>query len=244
MKRTMTEWITEARQEMTRFGTKMATVPYEAKGILFSEMFFFYLGARSVAPRRILESGRARGQSTLILSLCFPELPVISIEHDPDSPDVPVAAQRLAERNNVELLFGDARVLLPDMAREGDVVLIDGPKGFAGLRLAFRLLASGKVAMVFIHDVGVGSPERAWLERIAPEALYSDHPEFAKVCHHLDGAAGIELPEANRFEQVYPRPGYGYTLACLPGGGRNGWTRRLSTALWSVIHRLFLDRRA
>ncbi|GAB0058206.1 hypothetical protein SIID45300_02551 [Candidatus Magnetaquicoccaceae bacterium FCR-1] len=239
----MEAWIRAVGEEKARFAALVAGIPYEKKGILFSEMFFFQLGARSAGAKRILESGRARGQSTLVLSVCFPEVPILSIEHDPNSPDVAVAAARLAGRDHVQLLFGDARRRMPELAEAGDVALIDGPKGFAGLRLAFRVLATGKVSMVFIHDVGVGTPDRAWLERIAPEAVYSDDPEFARLCHDLDGAARDDLPEANRFETTYPRPGYGFTLACLPRiPVATAWWRLAMTAIWGVIHRLAVRR--
>ena len=36
-------------------------------------MFFFYATVRSFAPRQILESGRMRGGSTLMLARCFPQ---------------------------------------------------------------------------------------------------------------------------------------------------------------------------
>src|SRR5512133_4169593 len=98
----------DAAAELAQFQRLIAGVPYERKGILFSEMFFFWLCARTLRPRRILESGRARGQSTLILSHCFPDAEILSVEYDRNSPDVAVAAERLQGRDNVRQLFGDA----------------------------------------------------------------------------------------------------------------------------------------
>jgi len=85
----------------------------------------------------------------------FPSLPIISIEYDARSPDVPTAAARLAGFSNLDLRFGDATRLLPGLVQPGDIVLIDGPKGFRGLRLALSLLASGKPALMTVlknHD--------------------------------------------------------------------------------------------
>lgn len=163
-------------------------VPFERKGILFSEMLFLAALVRSLPnkPLRIIESGRARAQSTLILARLFPELPVISIEYDPASPDVPVAAERLKDCKNVELLFGDSTQMLPGMVREGDVVLIDGPKHFRALRLAMRLLNQNKPSLVLIHDVHRGIPERDFLNTTAPEAAYSDEEAFVARFRHLD----------------------------------------------------------
>lgn len=207
---------TEATRERETFRLCVAGVPYESKGVLFSEMFFLYLCARSAAPRRILESGRARGQSTLLLSLLFPALPVISLEHDPGSPDVAVAGERLRDRANVDLRFGDATRILPAEVRDGDIVLIDGPKGFRGLRMALRLLATGRVSMVFLHDAGKGSVERAFLEARVPGVLYSDEPEFARIAHVLDADCQHNIPADRRFEgERTPATAYGYGLACL-----------------------------
>ena len=76
-------------------------------------------------PARIIESGRARGQSTHVLALMFPESEIASIEFDEKSPDCLVAAARLASFKNVQLLFGDSTKLIPSMLIENDVVLID-----------------------------------------------------------------------------------------------------------------------
>jgi hypothetical protein len=207
----------DAAAECAAFRALIAGVPYERKGILFSEMYFFWLCARSVEPRRILESGRARGQSTLILSHCFPAAEILSVEYDRNSPDVAVAAERLRGRGNVQQLFGDATQLLPQMAQPGDVALIDGPKGYRGLRLALRLLADGKTPLVFVHDTAAGSQERRYLSCTMAEAIYSDLPSFAAVAHDLDQGAWDELPAANRWTPAgAPAAGYGFSLACLP----------------------------
>jgi predicted O-methyltransferase YrrM len=203
-----------ARRELLAFERRIRGVPYERKGVLFWEMLFVYLCARSAAPRRILESGRARGQSTLLLALCFPELPIVSLEHDPASPDASVAAERLRPYPNVQLEFGDAMRLLPAIAREGDVVLIDGPKGFRALRLALSLLSGGRISMVFLHDMTAGTRERAFLERRLPATLYSDAADFAAVANTLDAAAA-DIPAALRWDAAARRP-YGYGMACLP----------------------------
>lgn len=207
----------DAAAYLAEFQALIADIPYERKGILFSEMYFFWLCARSARPRRILESGRARGQSTLILSHCFPDAEILSVEYDRNSPDVAVAAERLKGRDNVQQLFGDATRLLPGLAQPGDVALIDGPKGYRGLRLALRLLTEGNTPLVFVHDTAAGSQERRYLSRRMPEAVYSDLPAFADVAHQLDQGAWDELPEAHRWTAAgAPAAGYGFSLACLP----------------------------
>ncbi|MDP2826946.1 MAG: hypothetical protein Q8O52_30215 [Sulfuritalea sp.] len=204
---------TARREEFHRL---VADIPYERKGILNSEMFFLWLCARSVPPRRVLESGRARGQSTLILARCFPQAEIISVEHERNSPDVPVAEVRLKNEANVKLLFGDATRLLLDMAQPGDIALIDGPKGFRGVRFALSLLGTGHLPLVFVHDTGPDTAERRFLERALPDARYSDEAQVAAQTHGLDDEAAADIPPAYRYAARNGGTGYGYGLACLP----------------------------
>jgi predicted O-methyltransferase YrrM len=227
-----------ASVELERYRLRVAEVAYEEKGILYSEMFFLYLCARAAGARRILESGRARGQSTLLLSACFPDRAVISLEHDERSPDVAIAAARLAGRANVELRFGDATRILPRITQPGDVVLIDGPKGYRGLRLALRLLAQGRASLVFLHDIDRRSPERRLVEARLPDTLYSDDPRFARLAQALDAPARDTIPVERRWGDAGTPGGYGYTLACLqrtPNAGyRMAW---LASVLDGVLRR-------
>jgi len=206
--------VEEARIEQDAFKRLLESVHYERKGILYSEMFFLWLCVHKDKPRRILESGRARGQSTLILARIFPESEIISIEHDKDSPDVQIAAERLREYRNIHQIFGDATTLLPEIVQSGsnDVVLIDGPKGFRGLRLAIRLLGSGHVGRVFVHDTAAGTDERKFLEKYLSDTLYSDTPILASQTHKLDTIDRIELTEEKEFSEGRP---YGFSLACI-----------------------------
>lgn len=205
--------LAEANRLAKTFEEIAASVPYERKGVLFSEMLFFLAASAAVKPGRILESGRGRGQSTHLLCLCFPRSQIVSIEGDARSPDVPVAEARLKNFSNVRLLFGDSKRMLPQLAQAGDVVLIDGPKGFSGLRLALKLLRRGRAALVFVHDCPRGSPERIFLDRYIPGVFYSDDAEFVKTYSYLDErcreAGGLDNP-------MGPNRSYGSTFACIP----------------------------
>lgn len=230
----LTAAATEHREQFARL---LEGVPYERKGILYSEMFFLWLCASPLKPKRILESGRARGQSTLILARTFPDAEIISIEYDRNSPDVPVAAERLKDCKNVQLLFGDATVLLPGMIQAGDVVLIDGPKGFRGLRLALKLLGGGKPALVLMHDPLAGSPEREFLEQYLPQTLYSDIPALAALTHQLDLENARDLPEALRFGPNCKH--YGYSLAAMTRPASYNPSLLMLLAVWKgLAHRL------
>src|SRR5205823_9517137 len=71
----------------------IASIPPEAGfgGIWESEMLLFYAAVNPFAPKQILESGRARGKSTLILARCFPKSRIISVEYDRQSENVAAA---------------------------------------------------------------------------------------------------------------------------------------------------------
>ena len=89
----------------------------EPRGILRSEAFF----VRSLCgqnPKRIIESGRARGQSTYLLAKSLPNTKIISIEYDKDSVDSQFALERLSECENVQCLFGDSRKLIPELVEK------------------------------------------------------------------------------------------------------------------------------
>src|SRR5437764_3484136 len=75
----------------------IASIPPEAGfgGIWESEMFLFYAAVKPFAPKQILESGRARGKSTLILARCFPESRIISVEYERQSENAAAAEAKL-----------------------------------------------------------------------------------------------------------------------------------------------------
>jgi hypothetical protein len=183
----------------------------ETKGIRRSEMFFLYAAIADFAPPRILESGRARAQSTLVLSSLFPDADIISVEFDASSPDVTVAAERLKDRANVECRFGDSRRLLPELLRAGDVVLIDGPKDFRAVKLALRLLRTRKPVAVFVHDLWPGSPARDYVDRHLPAAFLSDAAEWVTRYSELDYGRRA-IPALS----LHTRIAYGATLGCFP----------------------------
>ncbi|MGH7936652.1 MAG: hypothetical protein ACREF8_06555, partial [Chthoniobacterales bacterium] len=127
------------------------------------------------------------------------------------SPDVAIAAERLKERANVECRFGDSRQLLPELLRAGDVVLIDGPKDFRAVKLALRLLRTGKPIAVFVHDLWLGSPARDFVDRQLPEVFLSDALEWVEQFAKLD-----RKTRPTPFIAAGCRAAYGATLGCFP----------------------------
>ena len=160
----------------------IANIPPEAGfgGIWESEMLLFYAAAKPFAPKQILESGRARGKSTLILARCFPEARIITLEYDRQSENAAAAEAKLKNESNVDLLYGDSREILPNRLEPGDAVLIDGPKDFRALKLAVDLLRTGKPCAVFVHDFPPNSRQRKFVERNFPNAFFGDDPLFQR----------------------------------------------------------------
>jgi hypothetical protein len=189
--------------------------------VFFSEALFIGACCDGVEPKRFIESGRARGQSTVLLAKSFPHLPIISIEFDRASPDCQVASRRLASFANVELRFGDSMTLVPELVRSGDVVIIDGPKHFHALRLAIQLLRMRQAELIFIHDLHRGTSERRFLDREFPGIAYSDDPEFVRRYSYLDkvcwdtGYPIVDVPSRATLFGVNGAYSYGPTFACL-----------------------------
>lgn len=185
----------------------IANIPPEAGfgGIWESEMFLFCAAVKPFAPKQILESGRARGKSTLILARCFPESRIISVEYEQESENAPAAEAKLKNESNVDLLYGDSREILPKRLQTDDAVLIDGPKDFRALRLAVDLLRTGKPCAVFVHDFPVNSLQRKFVERNFPNAFFGDDPLF----QHFQSLDTERDPRPN------PQRRYG-VFVCLP----------------------------
>ena len=196
-------------------------IPPEAGhgGIWESEMFLFYAAVRPFAPNQILESGRARGKSTLILARCFPESRIVSIEYDRQSENVPAAEAKLKSESNVDLLYGDSREILPERVQEGDAVLIDGPKDFRALKLAIDLLRTEKPCAVFVHDFPPNSPQRKFVERNFTNAFFGDDPLFQR----------FQSLDSERDPRPNPQRRYGI-FVCLPPP--------LPTSYWKLRFRL------
>ena len=198
-----------------------AGLSHEHKGIRRSELFFFYVAATRFHPSRIVESGRGRAQSTLVLARLFPEALIVSLESDEHSPDVAVAAERLRACPNVECRFGDSRRLLPRLVEARDVILIDGPKDFRALKLAFGLLETGKPSAVFVHDLWLGSPARRFVDRHVPSVLLSDDRRWVERYASLDSKKPIPS-----LRSLGERRAYGATLGCFEKGTED-YRRRL-----------------
>lgn len=192
-------------------------VKRSSKGVRPSEIFFACAGIAAVDPPLILESGTATGQSTWQTARLFPEKKIITWDL-PDSPLAEKARKRLGDCENVETRQGDSRREIATELQPGVPVIIDGPKSFRALRMAFELLGTGNPPAVYIHDFRLGLPERQFLQKFCPEAFYSDDPAWVWHYRYLDaGKPGEPVrQEGSPPELGSPSQGYGATFVCLP----------------------------
>lgn len=214
------------RAELPRFQEAVRDIPYQAKGIFNSEMLLVCAITKHLAVRRILESGRARGQSTIVLSRFFgPDTGCLidSVESQKYTRDATAAMKRLANIRNLRLRFGDASELLPRLASEEEsVVLIDGPKGKPAVLLAAQLLRDSGVKAVFIHDMHRISEGRRLVQFLFPRTFFTDERRFVQAFRALDDGCWQQQRQRPGFERWAPyqraderMPSYSATLAMI-----------------------------
>lgn len=162
-------------------------VTLENRGVLNSEAALFAATCRRLGIEVIIESGRARAQSTTLISRLLPEAVIHSIESSSDS-DAVFGIARLKNHPNVVLHQGDARRVAPRLlaAETRRVALfIDGPKGLQAVRLAQKIIASNaQVLLVGIHDMH------------AKDTTNRGRPNFARVhfAHAFDMICFTDVP--------------------------------------------------
>tara|TARA_A100001388_G_scaffold200591_1_gene151755 strand:- start:1491 stop:2354 length:864 start_codon:yes stop_codon:yes gene_type:complete len=203
---------------------------FEVKGILNSEMLLFCMLAKYLDCEEIIESGRARGQSTEIIARYSKKIAnnikFSSIEFDRNSEDVKIAENRLKTFNeNLELLYGDSLDLLPNIINQSErrkIILIDGPKGLDALSLAFLCLKNETVKAVCIHDIHKDTNYHRSLAELWPFYYVSDSKKFVDDYSYLDEKCWNEYQKYQEFKNWGPyqrsdkaMKSYGPTLFCL-----------------------------
>jgi hypothetical protein len=170
---------------------------YEPKGIFTSEMAAVIAVALAMKIEVFVESGRARGHSTLLLAkhLASCGIAVHSFDRDRNA-DAIYAERQLAGLPGLHLHYGDARLLIPpfitDLGNKRVALLIDGPKG----KKAFDLLScciahSPAICVAFVHDLALlvgGTPleGRRLAQTYFSDPFLTDDAEFVERFGHLD----------------------------------------------------------
>lgn len=171
----------------------IAAEPYESRGILHSEMALIIHACRRMGIEVVIESGRARGQSTYMLAKYLPGVRIHSVELR-DHPDEAIAQDRLSRFPNVNLYHGDGGLLLPRIVEahhQRMAVLLDGPKGAAAVGILGQCFHSPHVIVGFIHDMrrldhGGPSPHRAAAVAAFRHHAFSDDPRIVAAASWMD----------------------------------------------------------
>ena len=162
---------------------------YEIKGIFYSELLMFCAIAEIIKPELIIESGRARGQSTELIARYAADkgIEFHSIESNKSNGDSDIAEERLTELP-VILHYGDSFEIMPFLVKDKKtLILIDGPKGSGMWKLLEIMYSIPNVAGVFTHDSGKGTSVRKNLDNKYPgKYIASDEKEFVKRFSFLD----------------------------------------------------------
>lgn len=172
----------------------IAAEPYEHRGIIHSEMALIIGTVRRLGVEVVIESGRARGQSTYMLSKYLPHVLIHSVEMRND-PDARYGIARCADLPNVALHHGNGADIVPELvaanAPQRTAVLCDGPKGAAAVSILERCFDHSHVVVGFIHDMrkldhGGPSPHRAAAVERLPYHMFSDDPRIVAGLFWMD----------------------------------------------------------
>lgn len=206
---------------------------FEERGILHSEMLAMCAVCDDLGVQVILESGRARGQSTWMLAKYFSQQPlkIVSIDWREaewfSEADDRFALKRLGAFNQVRILYGNSLVLLPRLLKEFSGkrigVLLDGPKGEEAIDLLKHLIRqSPDIAAAFIHDTGKDFDYRRELETGFDRIFFTDEPKYAAAYSKIDEQCrpAAETPITQHTWRPYmkgndPTLSYGPTLAII-----------------------------
>lgn len=203
------------------FDEKTKDIEYEDKGIFNSEMLMVIAIAKQLNIKEIWESGKARGQSTHILAECLSDSNIHSVEILKDTDDDIVAKKRLENYRNVELIYGNSSIILPEKIKDKKdvLVIIDGPKGVAAINLAKKMLENKKVKAVFLHDYHKGSPLREVVENTFKDhTFFTDDEEYVQAFKFLDDKCWVEHAKIGRYPYrrgAIAMPSYSSTLAVI-----------------------------
>ena len=172
---------------------KEASSEFEAKGIFHSELLMVKVLIELIGVEHVIESGRARGQSTEVIARICDAIGIKfdSIEFDDKSPDVQIAEERLKSFKHVcSLHYGDSFEIMPRLIPKDKktLLIVDGPKGVWGLKLGLSMMQTGNVAAVLFHDTHRDAIDvRPILEKYFKKNLIvSDDYEYVELFRHLD----------------------------------------------------------
>ena len=183
----MNNFVAVAKKHKAQFLNKTKKLKSESRGMTKSELLLIYSTIRELGVKRVIESGRARGFSTQVLAAALEQdYQIISVDFDTYGRDCRYSKKLLRKYDNVTLLHGDSRRVLPKLLGEDCVIILDGPKGLDAIVLAAKLMKDDSVKAVFIHDLSKDIFERDIAEIVFPNAFFADDAEFIETFSVLD----------------------------------------------------------
>lgn len=210
--------IEECKNNLPKFKEVLINTEYELRGIMPSESLLLGSIATLTNIELIIESGRARGYSTQILSGIFPNKNIVSIDLDNKSEDVKFSEKILKDKDNVELVYGDSNTIIKEKITKDCIVFIDGPKGVAALELAIDIIEDKRVKAICIHDLHKNTFARNLCEIFFNNTFFSDDLDFVHEFKNVDREAWTKLKDEG--EKPYIRKNnniesYASTLAVI-----------------------------
>jgi hypothetical protein len=143
----------------------------------------------------VIESGRARAQSTYLMAKYLPRVTIHSIEMR-GGDDQDFGIERVKGFPNVVLHEGNGTFDVPRLAKAATprrtAILCDGPKGAAAVAIIGQCFEEFPHVLVgFIHDMrkldhGGPSPHRAAAIERFPRRIFSDDPRIIASSSWLD----------------------------------------------------------
>lgn len=181
---------------------------FEERGILNSEMLSFCSICDVLGVDIILESGRYRGQSTLVLAKFFKDSGKKIISIDLVEDDNTIHAQKKLEKfADVELIYGDGTKIIPQLVKKFKnkkvAVLLDGPKGKLAVDLMDFISTNENFYFGAIHDVKSGSESRVLFPDYFKYYFLTDQALFVKKYQSVDNSC---LPKSNQITEQSWRP--------------------------------------
>ena len=175
---------------------ELAHETYEPRGIFNSEMAAVIALSVATGVDVFVESGRARGHSTLLLAKHLGPVGIAIHSFDRDrNADAVYSEAKLTGLPRLHLHYGDSRLLIPQfvagLAGKRIGLLVDGPKD----RKAFALLSdclirSDDIAVAFVHDLprykNSPSEGRVYAQKYFEDPFFTDDAEFVERFGYLD----------------------------------------------------------
>jgi hypothetical protein len=199
-------------------------IDHVERGILNSELLLVYWFIKKFGVRRIIESGRWMGHSTLLLATLLQKsgVKIDSIDLYRSAVSSKCEA-RLAEYGNVRLYYGNAIRMIPEMlswSNEPTILLLDGPKGVPAVDLIRDCYNRfPHIVGAFLHDTHIGSRARQAIEATFQAAEFTDLPEYARRFGTLDSGISVGAIHPDQFhgtpEDSRKSLSYGPTLAMI-----------------------------